>query len=169
MVLSYDFVEWFRGFTDAEGSFIIAKRNGNIFSFNFVIGLHIDDKDALYYIHNTLRLGLVTLDPSRSSVRFIIRTQAEISVLIELFTQNPLNTPKHINFGDFAKVFNIYMENSSTEARSNTKPLIYDIMIGMNTKRADFYLPFYHYRITPYWLLGFVEGDGWFSYHPESR
>lgn len=41
--------------------------------------------------------------------------------------------------------------------------------MGMNTKRVDFDLSYSNYRITPYWLLGFVEGDGWFSSHPESR
>jgi hypothetical protein len=53
LVLSLDFLEWFRGFTDAEGSFIIVKGLGNRFSFHFVIRLHKDDKGALDYINNT--------------------------------------------------------------------------------------------------------------------
>jgi hypothetical protein len=32
----------------------------------------------------------------------------------------------------------------------------------MNTNRKDFNLPLNHIRITPYWLLGFIEGDGSF-------
>lgn len=49
LVLSLDFLEWFRGFTDAEGSFIIVKGLGNSFSFHFVIRLHIDDKGFRLY------------------------------------------------------------------------------------------------------------------------
>jgi hypothetical protein len=34
----------------------------------------------------------------------------------------------------------------------------------MNTLRTNFILPNYHkILITPYWLLGFIEGDGSFS------
>lgn len=51
--LSLDFIEWFRGFTDAEGCFqIIAQASGQrkYFEFRYSIGLHIDDKSALDYI-----------------------------------------------------------------------------------------------------------------------
>jgi len=34
----------------------------------------------------------------------------------------------------------------------------------MNKKITDFSLPAnHHIKITPYWLLGFVEGEGYFS------
>jgi hypothetical protein len=39
------FIEWFRGFTDAEGCFLIAK-TGNSFAFRFIIKLHKDDLKA---------------------------------------------------------------------------------------------------------------------------
>ena len=63
-------------------------------SFNFIIVLHQDDKGVLEYIHRNLRLGQVTLSSTRPEAKFIIRTQAEISVLLELFSKYPLNTTK---------------------------------------------------------------------------
>lgn len=35
----------------------------------------------------------------------------------------------------------------------------------MNSKRIDYTMPINHYRITKNWLIGFVEGDGSFSYN----
>nr|YP_009568486.1 hypothetical protein [Drechslerella brochopaga]QBL02566.1 hypothetical protein [Drechslerella brochopaga] len=43
------FIEWFRGFTDAEWSFSI-KRDHNSFTFIFRIKLHIDDINVLLFI-----------------------------------------------------------------------------------------------------------------------
>ena len=43
--VSREFIEWFRGFTDAEGCFRI-KRSGKNFSFCFSISLHRDDVDV---------------------------------------------------------------------------------------------------------------------------
>lgn len=41
---------------------------------------------------------------------------------------------------------------------------------GMNTKRIDFSMPKEHkFNITSYWLLGFIEGDGSFSYKSLSK
>lgn len=43
-----EFKQWFVGFTDAEGCFRIAINNNNkVISFNFAIGLHIDDQEVL--------------------------------------------------------------------------------------------------------------------------
>lgn len=47
--LSNNFLEWLRGFTDAEGCFFIGvKQNVNYFSFTYTIQLHIDDIQVLY-------------------------------------------------------------------------------------------------------------------------
>lgn len=150
LVLSFDFIEWFRGFTDAEGSFIIVKGLGNSFSFHFVIRLHIDDKGVLDYINNTLGLGTVTISKTKPEVVFLVRTQDEIRVLLELFSKNPLNTSKHLNFLDFVKAFRLYMENNSPERRKELRSVIEEIKSGMNSKRTDFSLSQTHYNITKY-------------------
>ena len=54
------------GFSDAESSFNIvpkqdSKGNINRFTFMFVIGLHLDDLEALNYIHNKLNIGIVRI------------------------------------------------------------------------------------------------------------
>ena len=51
LILSRNFIEWFRGFTDAEGSFII-KNDARLtkdhnFKFIFRIILHLDDLAVL--------------------------------------------------------------------------------------------------------------------------
>jgi len=57
------FIEWFRGFTDAEGCFLIAKV-GNRFAFRFTIKLHKDDLNLLNFIKNFLKIGNVLVDPA---------------------------------------------------------------------------------------------------------
>jgi len=171
LVLSRDFIEWLRGFTDAEGNFSVVKGKTNIFSFNFIIGLHLDDLGALDYIHSTLRLGKVIVNQVTKEARFIVTTQREITVIIAIFSKYNLNTTKHLDFLDFEQAFQLYMENNSLEARDKVNPFIDGIKDRMNSKRTDFNLPEgpNHYKITPNWLLGFVEGDGWFSFSPQER
>jgi hypothetical protein len=56
--LSYEFIDWFRGFTDAKGCFqITPQRSGNAFEFRFSFGLHIDDLPVLEYIKNQLKIA----------------------------------------------------------------------------------------------------------------
>ena len=167
LVLSSSFIEWFRGFTDAEGSFIIAKGKGNVFSFNFVIGLHLDDKDTLEFISNTLGFGKIIVNSKEA--RFTVNTQRDVAVIIEIFSKYCLNTTKHLNFLAFERAYNTYMENNNPEARKKSKIVIDKIISEMNSKRTDFYLSPTHYNITTNWLLGFVEGDGWFSYNIDAR
>nr|QCW06937.1 hypothetical protein [Drechslerella brochopaga] len=116
-VLSRNFIEWFRGFTDAERCFIILKHKTNVFSFNFIIELHIDDLDALEYIHNTLQQGKIIVYKTSNSARYIVNVHSEIAVIIAIFSKYNLNTTKHLNFLDFERAYRLYMDNSSLEAR----------------------------------------------------
>ena len=58
------FIEWFRGFIDAEGYFLIAKVGGNSFAFRFIIKLHKDDLNLLNFIKNFFKIGNVLVDPT---------------------------------------------------------------------------------------------------------
>ena len=98
------------------------KHKTNIYAFNFIIVLHLDDLDALKYIQSTLQLGKIIINQSRKEVRFIISTQREIAVIIAIFSKNNLNSTKHLNFLAFERAFQLYMNNSSLEARKGNQP-----------------------------------------------
>lgn len=155
-----EFKEWLCGFIDSEGSFYIEPNNkGRSYRFNFQIVLHIDDIEVLHFIKSKLGMGEVR--DRGSNAIFTIRAQQDIVELIEILSKYPLNSKKYLDFSDFKRAFELY-----TNSKTKTPELILDITLikdGMNKGRTKFSMPIEHkYRITPYWLLGFVEGDGSF-------
>nr|AVD96818.1 double-motif LAGLIDADG homing endonuclease [Ophiostoma novo-ulmi subsp. novo-ulmi] len=158
-----DFIEWFRGFTDAEGCFHIRKNKGNSFEFRFSIGLHIDDVKVLEYIYNNLLIGKVKINTKENIATYNIIAKDEIAIIVNLFTIFSLNSTKHLNFLVFQKAFQLYL-NWGSEDRDELVREIEELRLNMNSKRLDFVMPDEHkVTITPYWLLGFIEGDGSFS------
>lgn len=49
------------------------------------------------------------------------------------------------------------------------KPRILEIINEMKTKRIDFTMSSNHSKVTINWLIGFIEGDGSFSYNPQTK
>jgi hypothetical protein len=142
----FSFDSWFAGFSDAESSFNIvpkqdSKGNINRFTFMFVIGLHKDDYEALNYIKNKLNIGIVRI--AKDECKFVVTKKEEISKLISLFNTYKLNTSKYLDFLDFEKAFNLYInrEGSLTE---ELKTSIEELRKGMNTKRINFNMPADH-------------------------
>ena len=152
-----NFYEWFSGFTDAEGSFYIVISQSC--AFRFQINLHKDDIDVLYYIHKTLGFGEVRSYKNYSS--FTVTRLKDMAQLLNIFAQYPLQGSKWLNYKDFSKAFELYTTNGKGP---NTLKEIFLIKKGMNSLRSDFKYPKdKEIRITPYWLLGFIEGEGCFS------
>jgi hypothetical protein len=114
-------------------------------------------------------LGTVTISKTKPEVVFLVRIQDEIRVLLELFSKYSLNSTKQLNFLDFSKAFQLYLENNSPERRKELRPVIEEIKSGMNSQRTDFSLSLTNHNITKYWLLGFLEGDGRFSFTPRTK
>lgn len=161
----HNFLEWFRGFTDAEGSFLIGKDQG--FKFRFKIELHIDDKEVLYFIQNTLGIGKVVF--FKSKVSFVVYAQSELQVIIDILTESPLNSTKQLNFLAFKKAFELYI-NKDSQNKLKTYSEIDAISNSINSKKMDYTLAKSHkIHVTPYWLLGFVEGDGSFFIHKATK
>lgn len=52
--VSSEFLQWFAGFTDAEGNFLISIDSLGYVVFRFRIVLHVDDIEVLQKIRNTL-------------------------------------------------------------------------------------------------------------------
>ena len=160
-----DFIEWFRGFTDAEGSFKFKATKVNSFMWNFSITLHIDDVEALNYIHNILGVGAVYLSNKYSRASFEVNSQQELLIILAIFAKYNLNSTKHLNYLAFCEAFLLYTRDNSREYRKKLKPILLDILSYMNSKRSKFDLTASHkLHITSNWLLGFVGGDGSFSY-----
>lgn len=173
-----EFIEWFRGFTDGEGCFLVTptvkkdtdgKITSMFFTFSFVICLHRDDMPMLTHIKEILGMGNVNI--SGRFATFTISKLSDIKKIIYLFSKNPLNTSKHLNFLGFKKAYEIYNKlDSETLSFFNEEDFrlkIYEEILliknSMNRKRTSFELVNHSIKITPYWLLGFVEGEGSFN------
>ena len=148
-----DFLNWFAGFVDAEGLFYIKLRKRyNSCSFVFELHIHLDDLPTLTYIHRRLKIG--NIRKSNNSVFFNVNKLEEIKILISIFDKYPLWTHKQLDFKDFKLAF---------QSKDNYFKIV-NIKNNMNKKRNNFFnyiLPDYK-DLSPYWLVGFVEGDGCF-------
>lgn len=159
--LDGDFIEWFRGFTDAEGSFGIKKESNSSLSFSFQIGLHKDDANVLIFVQNSLGIGKISY--YSNSVRWVVKNQYEILVILDIFTQHPLNTSKYLNYLAFKEAFEIYTSRGSWAVPSDLVEKVLVLKNSMNTYRTNFEMGSHNIRVTPNWFLGFVEGEGSFN------
>ena len=119
------FGNWFAGFTDGEGCFIIAKRNRKTpranYECQFKLELRDDDKPILEEIRDKLGIGKIYDVPAcpsdvpnaRTSSRLIIGTIAECVELVKIFEKYPLRAKKRHDFEiwkqaiiEFQKPFN---------------------------------------------------------------
>jgi len=89
----------------------------------------------------------------------------ELLKLIEIFDIHPLNTTKYLDFIAWREAFFMYqeMKKASLASKITIKENILSLKDQMNKKRKSFVLtPDHKINITPYWLLGFIEGEAWF-------
>lgn len=95
-----NFFLWLVGLVDGEGCFIINRNGPNLYIFQFIIDLHVDDAPALEIIQQTLGFGKIT--STKSIVRFIVQKQEDIK---KFSTYYPLKTTKRLNFLAMKKGF----------------------------------------------------------------
>jgi hypothetical protein len=165
-----NFNEWFVGFVDAEGNFLIGIDNRNKytrFNFRFLIGLHVDDRPLLESIVSKLGFGKV-INNKENTVSYFFITDTEVlkTKLFPILDKFPLNTTKHLDYLDFKEGLELSNQSSKT-LNSNDRNILIDKILNlknsMNNKRTNFSLPSGHIRITPNWLLGLIEGEGSFQ------
>ena len=167
-----EFIEWFVGFTDAEGCFSIIIKNGKTASLAFTIELHKDDVEVLYKIASALGVGRVLVNKNKDSALFFISKFEDInSVLIPLFKNYPLQTTKHLDFISFANAASIIFNSKNLKKKLSLLELdkLRDLKQSTNTKRLiineeENKLLVDKVSISKWWLLGFMEGEGTFGY-----
>lgn len=157
-----NFYEWFRGLVDGEGCFMIVHSSNKSFVFRFDIYMHKDDTNMLKYIAHRLGVGRVYEGDHFSS--YIVSSRTDLIKIWNIFDNNPLNTTKNLNYILFKEAFELYTKRGTSGVTAELTQTLLELKAQMNKKRVNFEQPAGHYiKITPYWLLGLIEGEGYFS------
>lgn len=141
---SKDFLDWFVGFFEGDGSIINFSRPN---SFGLVITQHSEDSHILYYIKDNFGFGLIT-SQSKYVNRYIVQGIKDYYLMLLLLNGNLILPSRKEVFKDSLNKFN---KRLSTTHRSISVPFI---------KYKDLnLLP----RLDNYWLTGFTDAEGCFT------
>jgi len=100
---SKEFLEWFIGFSEGEGSFIVAKRG----DLSFVVVQSTNDVQILNYIKDTLGFGRVVVQSSKLKThRFIVSDMKNLFIICLLFNGNMVFPTRNARFLTFLSSFN---------------------------------------------------------------
>jgi hypothetical protein len=171
---------WITGFTDAEGSFIISifrsethKLKWRIFP---VFSIQLSNKDIklLENINTFFGVGRIVQRKTTTTVIYSVTSINDIkNVIIPHFLKYPLLSQKRADFELFKEVLElIFVGKHLTVEGLNTilsikasmnKGLSEELKVNfpniISVKRPNINLPI---AINPYWISGFVNGEGCF-------
>jgi len=153
------FSNFISGFIDGEGNFQVYLDRLYL-RVMFRIRLHVDDVGVLHKIKDFLGVGRVVI--SGDSCVFIISdVNSLLNVLFPLIDKYKLYTTKWLDYIDFKSVV-LFLANSNTSRLSSSQlEWAIGIISNMNLQRK-----IYNYdlipaiTVDPFWLLGFIEGEG---------
>lgn len=134
------FLEWFKGFTEGDGSFIVNK-NGYL---EFKITQSSNDAQILFYIKKMLGFGQVSIqDRKNKTHHFRVRNKDSLLKIIHIFNGKLYTKHRKIQFQQWVHSFNlIYNENIPT--------------IENNLEINEEFL-------NSAWLSGFTDAEGCFT------
>ena len=136
-----EFLQWFIGFAEGEGSFTIAKR-GDLY---FVVTQSTKDVNILNYIMTSLGFGKVIKQSVKSNThRFIIQDRAHLALICSLFNGNMV-------FPTRASRFNTFLSALNEKLLNHGENIIIPIYATV--------LP----SIKDHWLAGITDGEGSFT------
>ena len=124
------FLEWFIGFAEGDGSFVVT--GGKCV---FSIHLHVVDLPLLYKIQTWLNMGNVYF--KYNSATLIIKANKDIATLIEIFNGNIFINKRKIQFAKWVDNYNLKNQTN------------------IQIKQNKFYPTLNHG-----WLSGFVDAEG---------
>jgi len=138
---THSFLEWFIGFTEGEGSFILAKRG----DLAFVVTQSTLDIKVLNYIQSQLGFGKVIVQSSKHKThRFVIQDTPNLNLICLLFNGNMVFPLRDARFKTFLSFFN---EKRLRNNLSIIKPLDNLILPSLNDS----------------WISGITDGEGCFT------
>lgn len=151
------FYQWFVGFSDAEGNFLISL-DRNYVRFRFKISVHIDDIEVLNLIKTKLGVGIV-IKENKNYCSFVVQDFYDIrDTICTIFLTYKLQTNKKLDFEDFYSAV-VIKGDKGKQLTDIEREKILLIKDNMNFNRTIF-IPNQSISINPNWLIGFLEGDG---------
>lgn len=138
---SSNFLSWFIGFTEGEGSFIVNNRG----DLSFVVVQSTSDIKVLYYIQETFGFGKVISQSVKTS-RYVTQSKREIEIFISLFNGNIILPTRKNQLNNFIKGFNSW----ASKGKIRLEPIVFidnSILPSLNNS----------------WLAGFTDGEGCFT------
>jgi hypothetical protein len=137
---AYDikFLDWFVGFTEGNGAFIVNK-NGSL---EFKITQSSKDAAILFYIKKILRFGTVSVQSKASKTHhFRVRDKKYLIIIIFIFNGFLQLDKSKIKFSNFVKAFNLYYKENI---------ILTNILINL-------------INLDSAWLCGFTDAEGCFT------
>lgn len=133
------FLQWFVGFSEGDGSFVINKRK----ELQFILVQGSVNKVLLDNVYSILRLGRVLKQGIRTH-RLVIQRREQLELILILFNGNIMLPSKKTQFNKFFDAFYKKKQINGGQAlayvKTNIRPSKFDA-----------------------WLLGFTEAEGSFS------
>lgn len=186
---------WFvTGFVDAEGCFsmsVLRRKSAAIgwtIQPSFIITLHLRDIELLNKIQLFFGVGQVALTGKNFAV-YRVRSREDLKVIIAHFVTYPLHTLKAIHFLRFCRILDLmnYGWHTNVECFLKLLSLINKLnnplSESLREKVANLgvipkenwddviypLMPSFNQILDPWWIAGFVTGEGCFTYNSSKR
>ena len=169
------------GFADAESSFVvsISKVNWNDIGWqvtpSFSIEIHLKDLALLKKIQSFFGVGTIRLNEKNYTVIYSVRSHSHlINVIIPHFIKYPLLTQKRADYELFKQVVELMAnkQHLTTEGFHKILGIRASINNGLPPRLREAFpdikpveRPPVEFKgiVNPYWVSGFVEGEGCFA------
>jgi hypothetical protein len=138
---SEEFLTWFIGLTEGDGSFIVNNRG----DLSFVITQSTSDIQVLDFVVETLGFGKV-IRQSATTSRVSVQNKKEIELIVSLFNGNLILPSKKKSFELFLLAFNSWVSQGKIR------------LDEVELKHSEI-LP----SLNDSWLAGFTDAEGCFS------
>lgn len=151
---SPDFLNWFVGFSEGDGSFIRSTRG----DLHFVVCQDTRDRQVLDYIQKELNIGKVIIQGKTTS-RFVVQDKLGLYLIALIFYGNIRTPDKLESFNGFLSALNANVQKSRGRALKalnefGLKTDVYQFLPPINCTKEI--------TLNDTWLIGFMDAEACF-------